>query len=292
MDYRAHEDFVAPARERAELWRTLAGALTAVIAGLALYQAALAVLALGVGDAGMRWLMDQTTYYADTPFATLVVLFSFAFFGLGTALAVPAVHGRGVLTLLGGWEGAVSDFMRVTTATLGLYLLLLVVLPQDYALERNAALPTGLWLALMPLSLLAVMVQAGSEELFFRGYLQQQLAARLPWPLWMLVPSALFGLAHVSGEAGTGWIFGLWALAFGLAAADLTARTGALGAALGLHFANNAVAILVTALAGPGSGLALWHVPRTAAELDAAMLLPELGMLFCAWLAARLALRV
>jgi hypothetical protein len=63
---------------------------------------------------------------------------------------------------------------------------------------------------------------------------------------------------------------------FAVLAADLTARTGSLGAAWGFHFANNCVAILVVALDGPLSGLALYTVPM--AEMSAAELRPALAM--------------
>jgi len=296
MGYGAHEHFVAPARERAEWWRTAAGLVTAFVAGLALYQLSLAFLAGLLGPDTMQALWDEATFADGTPRGTLFALFSFVFFGAGLAMALRAIHGRGLASLFGPWEAALSDFLRVALTTTALYGGLLLFLPQGYGLERNDAMPWGLWLALLPLSLGAVAVQAGTEELFFRGYLQQQIAARMPgWPAWMLVPAVLFGLAHWAPEtAGTNAVwFALWGAAFGVAAADLTARTGALGAALGLHVANNAVAVLGTALVGPGSGLALWHVPMGPDAPEIAALMPvEFATLFVAWLAARLALKV
>lgn len=296
MGYGAHEQFVAPARERAEWWRTAAGLVVAFVAGLALYQLFLAVLASALGPERMQALWDEATFAGDTPRGTLFALFSYVFFATGLAMALRAVHGRGLMSLIGPWEAALSDFLRVALTTAALYAGLLILLPQGYELVRNEAMPLGLWLALLPLSISAVAVQAGTEELVFRGYLQQQIAARLPgWPAWMLVPAALFGLAHWSAEtAGANAVYYvLWGAAFGLAAADLTARTGTLGAALGLHFANNAFALLGTALVGPGSGLALWHVPMGPDAPGVAALMPvEFATLAVAWLAARLALKV
>jgi hypothetical protein len=296
MAYDAHEAYVAPARDRAEWWRTAAGLVTAFVAGLALYQLFLAFLASLIGPATMQAIWDEATFSGDTARGTLFALFSFAFFGTGLAMSLRAIHGRGLATLFGPWEAVVSDFLRVVLSTGLLYGGLLVLLPQEYALVRNDAMGAGLWLALLPLSLAAIAVQAGTEELFFRGYLQQQIAARMPgWPAWMLIPATLFGLAHWAPEtAGDNAVwFALWGCAFGLVAADLTARTGALGAALGLHVTNNAFAVLGTALVGPGSGLALWHVPMAADAPGLAALMPvEFVTLFVAWLAARLALKV
>jgi len=288
--------FVRPAEERCELWRTAAGLVLTFVAGLALYQLALAVLAGAVGPETMQALMDETTFSGATPRATYLTLFSFVFFGTGLAMALRALHARGLASLFGAWEAALSDFLRVVLACGTLYAGLLILLPEGYDMVRNEAMPLGLWFALLPLSLAAIGLQAGVEELIFRGYLQQQLAARLrAWPVWMLVPALLFGAAHWSPGAagGNAVLYALWAVAFGIAAADLTARTGALGAAIGLHFANNAFAVLGTALTGPGSGLALYHVPMTADAPELATLMPvELGTLFVAWLAARLALKV
>jgi uncharacterized membrane protein len=80
---------------------------------------------------------------------------------------------------------------------------------------------------------------------------------------------------------------------FALCAADLTARTGTIGAAWGFHFANNAVAILFLALEGPLSGLALYTLPMDsvpAAELRP-MLVTGIGVTLAIWLAIRFATR-
>ncbi|WP_242509437.1 CPBP family intramembrane glutamic endopeptidase [Rhodovulum imhoffii] len=86
-----------------------------------------------------------------------------------------------------------------------------------------------MWLRVLPLALPAIPIQTGSEKLFFRSCLQQQLTARVRAPLiWLPVPSALFAIGHYvpedAGENAPAMV--LWAGAFGLAAADLAARTG------------------------------------------------------------------
>ncbi len=294
--YTPHAGFVAEARDRAELWRTAAGLLVAVVAGIALYQLTMALFASILGPDAMRQILDEATYYGDSPRAVLITLFSYVFFGAGLAMALNGLHDRGMLSLLGPWEGALSDFLRTFMVLTGLYLALTLLLPTDAGLVRNDGMRTGLWLVLLPLSLAAIAVQAGTEEAFFRGYLQQQIAARFAgWPAWMVVPSVLFGLAHFSPEtAGPNAVsYMLWATLFGLLAADLTARTGALGAALGLHMATNAFALLGTSMSGPGSGLALYFVPLEADSPQLAGLMPaEFLTLIIAWLTVRLTLRV
>ena len=94
--------------------------------------------------------------------------------------------------------------------------------------------------------------------------------------------------------ADTVWAVVLWSTLFGVAAADLTARSGTLGPAFALHAANNVFAILVTAPAGDLDGLALYTVPLDfiSGDLPWYVFPIEAVFTFCAWLAARLALRV
>jgi membrane protease YdiL (CAAX protease family) len=159
------------------------------------------------------------------------------------------------------------------------------------------------WLITLPLALLALTVQSGAEELFYRGYIQQQVAARYGSTLvWMLVPNVMFALAHWEpGDFTTpGLQYLIWAFFFGLAASDLTARTGTVGAAVGFHLANNAYAFLVFAeFAAPDSGLALVLFPQGAlgavlpisGPLLSAPFVAELAGVGLMWLAVRLALR-
>ena len=88
--------------------------------------------------------------------------------------------------------------------------------------------------------------------------------------VWLLLPSILFGAAHLpNGETLTdGALWAVWAGFLGLACADLTARTGSIGAAVGLHLANNLFAMVVIAEPGmPGSGVALWLFEEPLTDL-------------------------
>ncbi|SDJ69913.1 CPBP family intramembrane glutamic endopeptidase [Aliiruegeria lutimaris] len=296
MRYEQHRYFVAPAKGTAELWRTGVGTFLTFLAGLALYQLVFALTSNLIGPETTQLLVDNTTFDKDSAFATLYILTTFGFFGIGLAMVTSSIHRRSPATLFGPAAAVVSDAIRVTLSVGALFIVLSVILPKDIELVRNTALTTRNWIALLPISLAAILIQAGTEELIFRGYLQQQLAARFPkMPLWIIVPSAVFGLAHLSPEtAGANApYYALWATFFAIAAADLTARTGSIGAALGFHVANNIAAILFTSLLGPGSGLALFHIPMEANDPRlAAQMLPEFVMLFCGWLAARVALKV
>lgn len=296
MRYDPNRHYAAAARETAELWRTAAGVALALIAGMALYQLCFALLSNALGPAATQAFVDRTTFDSHTPLATLYALFTFGFFAIGLAMVVHGIHRRSPATLFGPWAAVVSDFLRVVIAVSALYLALVILLPQHEEILRNPELPRRTWIALLPVSLAAILVQAGTEELLFRGYLQQQLAARFSDPrIWIVVPSVLFGLLHLApGSTGENApLFGLWATVFALAAADLTARTGSIGAAFGFHAANNIAAILILSPQGTGSGLALYHLPMQADDPRIAMMmLPELATIFCGWLLARLVLKV
>ncbi|MGB7322276.1 MAG: CPBP family intramembrane glutamate endopeptidase, partial [Albidovulum sp.] len=90
------------------------------------------------------------------------------------------------------------------------------------------------------------------------------------------------------------WLIAIWAMLFSCFAADLTARTGNLGAALAFHVANNISAFLFIGIAGNLDGLALWSIVIDLK--DSASTGPLLAMdflvMFSAWLLTRLTLRV
>jgi hypothetical protein len=123
-------------------------------------------------------------------------------------------------------------------------------------------------MSFLPLALVGVLIQTGAEEVLFRGYMQQQLAARFSSPLmWMILPSAIFAALHYQPEimGDNTWLMMAAVFVFAVLAADLTAVTGNIGAAWGMHFVNNALAILVVATDGPLSGLALFMAPISPA---------------------------
>jgi len=152
-----------------------------------------------------------------------------------------------------------------------------------------------------------ITIQSATEEIVYRGYLQQQLAvmSRSRW-VWMGVPSVLFGAAHYFNGYGPseGLLWAFWATLLGLACADLTARTGNLGAAIGLHTANNVFASAVIGIDGwPSSGLARYiyaYIDQSAYDYSLSTLLQPWALMevlisamgvAVMWLAARLAMR-
>jgi len=291
MRYDAFDTLIAPARPSSHPLRLLAGTGLLMLLFLVLGLAYAGFLPAILGAAAETQLGA-----GRAPLGVILLLLQFAFLIVALSVALRIVHRRSLASLVGPRYRAATQFLRCTLFLLPLYLVLFVIpMPEPYRLSPN--LGVGVWLAWLPLALPCVLVQVTAEELTFRGYLQSQLAARFRHPLvWIGLPAALFGLVHYNTAlAGDNtWVLMVWAALFGAAAADLTARAGTLGPALALHFVNNVFAILVTAPAGDLDGLALYTFPLDlAAEGLAWTVLPaETVFTFCAWLAARLALRV
>jgi membrane protease YdiL (CAAX protease family) len=291
--YRAHDRLTAPARSKSQLWRLFMGLVLVAGVFLASYRFVEQTLVTFVGEE--RFAAFVGGQGASSPGAVLYILLSFGFVILGVAVALRVVHQRGLAGVLGPWALLRQQFWSVLAIIALLYGALALLPPWDMGdpLERNLTL--GTWLVLLPFGLMAILVQVSAEEILFRGYLQQQLAARFSSPLiWLAVPSALFGAGHYMPAAGDlAMVIALWSGLFGLAMADLTARAGTLGPAIALHLANNAVAILVISMPDSLSGLALYHSPFDIGDdtMVRAWLPVEFMMILVCWLAARLAIR-
>ncbi|MEX0317865.1 MAG: lysostaphin resistance A-like protein [Ruegeria sp.] len=289
--YAAHERLVAPARLRPEIWRLLAGLGLIAVVVFALNAGVLAV----AGSLGSElWLRNFLA--GATPVAMLILLASFAFVTLGVTLAARQLQRRSLQTIVGPYHLALTQFWHVLRGLLLLGAVLLVLPPYDMGAPMQPNLSVTVWLAVLPFSLLAVLIQTSAEEILFRGYLQQSLAARFRSPvIWMGLPSILFAMGHyVPSEAGdNALLIALWSGVFGLLMADLTARAGTLGPAIALHLFNNIVALLFVALPNSLDGLALFLIPYEMS--DTTNLRVWLGvdfvLMLIAWLVARLALR-
>ena len=292
--YAMLQHFVAPARDRPEVWRTLAGLVIAVL----FYFGALKLIVhgmvawLGPLRAGFAW---DAMASGSSPPGLIALLFSYLSLTAGVALGLALMMNRGIGGLIGPPGAALRSFLWVALPMLALSV---VLLPLS-VMSPNVGRHLGFWQQLpwLPAALAGLLIQTGTEELLFRGYLQQQLAARYASPLiWMAVPALAFGALHYAPEqyGASAWFVVVWAVLFGLATADLTARTGNLGAAVGLHFANNAATLLLVGLYGNLDGLALFNAvvdPREPWAQLPYLAIDTMGLLV-GWLMARVILRV
>lgn len=280
------ERFVAPARARPQLWRLAAGGLLVAVVWAASVVAMFAAVRVAVGPAVIEgWIARIVA--ADTPAAVLAILASFAGMVAGPLLAVRWLHRRPARGLFGA--GLARGFLAAATITALFFALAAVALPAPVAVVRN--LPTPLFLSVLPLAVAGLLLQTGAEEVLFRGYLQGQLAARFRHPaVWMLLPALAFGALHydpATAGPNAGWVV-VSATLFGLIAADLLRVTGSIGAGWGLHFVNNASAILVVSTDGSLSGLSLWTTPMSVSAMPATLLAQEMASTVIVWACIRL----
>lgn len=289
--YAPHDALIAGARAKAQIWRLIVGLVLVVGTSLALNALAARVLAEAFSPQWVRELPDGAT-----PSALLALLFSFGFVAAGVALAARALHGRSLADILGHPSRLFGQGWKVLKLHLVLLIVLMLLPPYDMGSPVQLNMPVSSWILLLPVSLCAVLVQVSAEEILFRGYLQQTLAARFRSPLiWILVPSALFALGHfVPEQAGdNALLVALWAGIFGVLMADLTARSGSLGPAISVHLFNNITAILIVSSPSSLNGLALFVMPFEMSDSDAMRpwLAVDFVMMLVSWLTARLAIR-
>jgi membrane protease YdiL (CAAX protease family) len=286
-------EYVAPARPRSQFWRLLVGLVLCVTVYIGMTGALFGLLILLVGwDQAANLALEVTE--ARTPTAALALLFTFVGMGLGPVVAVHLLHRRSAASLFGPRARVLRDFLLTAAIVGSIYALSMVL----WSVRHDAVpqLNPALWLSFLPLAIVGLLIQTGAEEMLFRGYLMQQLAARFRSPvIWMILPSVVFGAVHFdpATAGGNAWIVIAAAGLFGLVAADLTAVTGSLGAAWGFHFANNFAALLVVAVDGTIPGLALYLTPYAADDVATLrpLVLVDLISLAAAWYLARRMLR-
>lgn len=295
--YHRHGAFAAPAATRPELWR--------LVAGLAAIEAIFALAIQGF-DALLEEVaprLAQAVFEGTSPAGLTLQLVSYGFLGLATAFVVEKLHDRPARSLIGPRGQGAAMLTRAFLGAMAFYMVVQFMPPWGDFAAIEEVRPAATWLLMLPLALGALLVQTASEELLYRGYLQQQIAARFAHPaVWMVVPNLIFASVHWNEGSGwaDNWQYVIWAFCFGLACSDLTARAGSLGPAIGLHLANNAYAFLFFGeVGGLDSGLSLLLFPATPEMPDMGesgpiltlTLLMELAVLALAWLSARLAIR-
>ncbi|MDW3223801.1 MAG: type II CAAX endopeptidase family protein [Paracoccaceae bacterium] len=292
--YRPHEQLLNPVRETAQVWRLIIGLIIASGVYLICNQTMFRTLYTWQGNNAPAF--SEVLVAGSTPLAMFILLASFGFMILGVAIALRVAHKRGFADVFGDRATCFAQMRAVLAILLLINLVVWILPPWDMGAPLVSNMNLGTWLILLPISLTAVLIQVSAEEVLFRGYIQQQLAARFSSPLiWMLVPAVLFGFGHyMPEEAGpNATAIAIWAVVFGILMADLTARAGTLGPAIIVHFINNVVAILIISMPDNLSGLALYLSPFSMGDSDAvrAWLPVDFGFMIVSWLAARLAIR-
>ncbi|MDJ0993557.1 MAG: CPBP family intramembrane metalloprotease [Dinoroseobacter sp.] len=294
--YYMFDSFAALALPRVQLWRTglgsgltllfyLFGTVLFVVVGLFVF-----------GDASPEMIaFAEGAGLGQTPLSVLMLLATFAVLAGALFLSVRLVHKRDPETLFGVAGPRARDFWRATGVSLAVTAVTMAISLPFTDLTPN--LDLARWIMFLLPALVFIAIQTGAEELVFRGYLQQQLGARFnSFLIWGVLPSALFGVAHfeIASAGASAPYVALAAGLFGIVAADLTARTGSIMAAWGMHFANNLVAILGVGVPGSITGLALYTTEMPLNDTRAILPLLVLDMILTVfvWFLVRRALRV
>jgi membrane protease YdiL (CAAX protease family) len=273
------EAFVDAARAgRLGLWRFAFGiAAIGIVGGLGLFGVAFIwLVALLVRNDGLLPEDEVQEYVGslmsgDSPGAVALVLTAWAALWLGTWIAVRLFQRRRLATLFNaGARIFWSDFLRAAVATLVAALLIegvSILLGAGPVISRGTVSLDRWLIWLLPVAA-AAFVQTTAEEIVFRGYMLQTLAARFrsPW-VWVFVPFLLFVAIHFdfAASAPINFLAMAFAGAFALVATMLVWRTGNLGAAMGMHFLNNFLAFSLIGNEGFLSGEALFLYPPTGA---------------------------
>lgn len=262
--FRGFDTYVAPARATNQLWRLALGILVLAV----LYFLTISLFVAGWTAAYQD--RDVAKLLSESPKFTFLFLLTFAAVTGAIALNLKLIHKRKFRTILGpegrlNWAQfrlALVIFLIVMVGSFVFLPLEQFLFPDDSVWPRLNT-PFTNWIFLLPLIVLGLLVQTSAEEILFRGYILQQLGSRFRSPLiWAVFPSLVFGVLHFDGETyGINAYFVVLNTALvGIIAALVTAQTGNLAAAIGLHFANNFLALGLVGMEGQLDAMSLFSI--------------------------------
>lgn len=266
--------FIEPARQRGEWWRVLLGLIVIGTVwfgfGYALYMliATDSLAPVGLGAEAVMALGAEGREM--TPAGVLFFLLTFLGLWLGLFIATRGLHRRPFGTLFHP-SGRTNrrNLLRGAALALGFYAIGLIAYIAVLGPPERTDMPVSGWAVWIIPIILAIVMQASSEELLFRGYILQHFAVWSRNPIiWAIIPSIIFTMLHydagMESEMRSRMLIHI--LIFGLVAAVLVWRTGGLGAAIGLHVANNIMAISGAGIDGSALGFELWVFPADTLE--------------------------
>jgi len=245
-----------------EAWRSVLAVLVMLFAWQVLGAMPSAILLVWLASRGQLQAGNAggTLPGMDTLAGFVALMLASVFFLGGIYLAMRFIHRRPIRTLVTparslAWGRLLKGF-GVWFGLVGLMSLVeALVYPGRYIWTVNPSR----FLPFFFLALIFIPIQTSAEELFFRGYLLQQIGPH--WKnVWVLsiVSGLLFGLPHLlNPEATVNYpLLGFYYFAFGFCLAFITLREGKLELALGAHAANNLFSVIIanyaiTALPSP-----------------------------------------
>ncbi len=260
------ERWVQPARRKAALWRVVLGTIIVMVIWGIWTLTVLFLYAVGIkfwGDIPSAQIAIEQLVDGRTPLATMTLLASFAGLWLGVWLVMKIQHWQRFWTVVSPerkirWrEFGIGILVIAAYSALNTAFSLMIGLPPG----RRSDLSILEWAVIAAPVCFLVFIQASGEELLFRGYITQQLAARFRSPLiWGFLPAVLFGLFHYSNGTFPEYsaYYTIATTLFALAATVSIWRTGSLSMAMGMHTANNIGSFLVTGTDDAMNSTQLW----------------------------------
>ncbi|MEM7320566.1 MAG: CPBP family intramembrane glutamic endopeptidase [Pseudomonadota bacterium] len=261
----AFDRYIDPARSARGWWRILIGLLfigvcwvlgTFVVMGIWLF----ANWPAGAAPAEVLPSLNELAA-GGSALKSVEMRCTFAGVWVGVLVALLVVHQQSFASVFGP-----SGRQAVRQFWLGLVLAAVFaaassLIAMTITSPVRSTVPMDTWLLWIAPLVLLIFVQATAEELIFRGYLLQQLAARSRFFLvWGVLPSVVFGAMHFNTELPmTATILYIATTALmGVALAVLVWRTGALWAAMGVHLGINVASLTVLGAEGILSGTQIW----------------------------------
>ena len=255
--------FFEHAKERNQIWRVLLGLLAITVTYFVAIFATAHVLAWNGIDL-------YQVMMSGLPSGLALVLLSFFPIWVGVALVNRVLHNRCLKALYGptyqlNWthffkaSGVVVTAVLIFEAVTQIYLL---SIGQDIY-SRNMIDDLPRWLFWMFPMLGLLIIQIGAEEILFRGYVLQTISARGGNFIWAAaLPSVFFGALHFDyiNFGNNTFAYVISTAVFGMILCAVTLQTGNLGAAFGLHFFNNFIAIFIYGLNDELGAMALIHI--------------------------------
>lgn len=281
--------WIDAARPRTQLWRTALGGAIIVMVWL-VWTTVFGVFAISIGlttREAIATVMGQakaSLTYMETVRATGVIFATFWGLWIGVWLAVRLLSRRSFTSIVAHDRHArLGQFAVGMALAAGYFAVNLAMSLASGITPQRSTLPVESWLITFAPLVILIFLQSAGEELFFRGYLTQQLAARVRHPLvWGLLPSLAFGIAHAA-NGGDDMMYGVYyvvaASLLGMVMTVTVWRTGGLSAAIGFHVVNNIGAFLVVGAAGSQQPISLFELNQQDALASAPTDLLMLGLL-------------
>ncbi len=255
--------FFQHALERNQIWRVFMGLFIIAVTYFAVSY--IITYALARNEIDLYQVM-----MSRSPSGLALILLTFFPIWIGVALVNWVLHKRGLSALYGpshklNW----THFLKAGSFVVAVFLIVEAI-TQLYLLSRgqdiyspNMIDDLSCWFAWMLPMLGLLIIQSGAEEILFRGYLLQTISARGGNFIWAaILPSVLFGALHFDYESfgNNAFAYVISTAIFGMILCAVTLRLGNLGAAFGLHFFNNLIAIFIYGLNDELGAMALIHI--------------------------------